>query len=256
MTHSPTPDPTGQTWYSAEGIDGTKITALPDKLTVVGNLDLRNSNVIVLSDDLSVGGGLYLSGSNISELPDNLTVGGNLDLRNSAITELPDNLTVGGDLYLNYAEDQKEEKKVRHLKSGDYVEGRYLYADGILTHVKKKYSFRGYTIYQGKIPGKNVISDGVHYAHCNKLRDGIADLLFKTAEERGAAQYKNITLESRMGVPELVTMYRVITGACRQGSEDFVKSLGDNLKESYTVAEAIELTRGQYNAERFEEFFN
>lgn len=49
-------------------------------------------------------------------------------------------------------------------------------------------------------------------------------------------------------------MYRVITGACRQGSESFVKSLGE-LKEKYTIREAINLTKGQYNAEKFAEFF-
>lgn len=51
------------------------------------------------------------------------------------------------------------------------------------------------------------------------------------------------------------TMYRVITGACRQGTESFSGSLGDKLKEKYTIREAIELTQGQYNAERFKEFF-
>jgi hypothetical protein len=50
-------------------------------------------------------------------------------------------------------------------------------------------------------------------------------------------------------------MYRIITGACRQGSEQFVNSLG-KLNEHYTIREAIELTRGQYGATNFEQFFN
>ena len=52
----------------------------------------------------------------------------------------------------------------------------------------------------------------------------------------------------------MVTMYRIITGACRQGSERFVSRLG-TLKEKYTIREAIELTKGQYNADKFAEFF-
>lgn len=52
----------------------------------------------------------------------------------------------------------------------------------------------------------------------------------------------------------MVTMYRIITGACRQGSESFVKSLGE-LKERYTIREAIQITSGQYNAGKFKEFF-
>lgn len=102
-------------------------------------------------------------------------------------------------------------------------------------------------MYVGKIPGKNVVSDGVNYAHCDKLRDGIADLLFKSAANRGAEEYHNLSLDAKMTVPELAVMYRKITGACRQGTE--------SLKEEYTIREAIEITKGQYNSERFSEFF-
>ena len=63
-----------------------------------------------------------------------------------------------------------------------------------------------------------------------------------------------LSLDDEMTVEEAVTMYRVITGACRQGSETFVKSLG-KLKEKYTVREIIEITKGQYNADKFSEYF-
>ena len=56
-------------------------------------------------------------------------------------------------------------KNFKKLHNGDYEEGRYLYADGILTHVKEKKSINGYTFFLGKIPGKNVVYDGKHYAH-------------------------------------------------------------------------------------------
>ena len=182
-----------------------------------------------------MGGSLYLSGTQITELPDNLTVGGSLYLRGTQIT-------------------RAEVKKVKRLKDGDYVEEKYLFADGILTHVRKRRGMAGYTLYVGKIKGKNVISNGVHYAHCNNIREGIADLLFKTAKDRGADQYKKMTLDTELTVEEAVTMYRVITGACRQGSENFVNSI-KNRKEKYTIRECIEMTKGQYNAERFAEFF-
>ena len=147
-----------------------------------------------------------------------------------------------------------EIRKVKLLKDGDYVENRYLYADGILTHIKSTKTIGGYMVYVGKIKGKNVVSDGTYYAHCNKIRDGIADLLYKAAEDRGAEQYRDLSLDDEMTVEEAVTMYRVITGACRQGSETFVKSLG-KLKEKYTVREIIEITKGQYNADKFSEYF-
>ena len=132
--------------------------------------------------------------------------------------------------------------------------GEYLYCDGILTHVAKVKKAGDYTLYMGKIPGRNVVSDGKLFAHCKTFREGISDIAFKKAKDRGASQYKGVSLDTEMTVEEMVTMYRVITGACRQGSERFVSSIGE-LKELYTVAEAIELTRGQYNAEKFAEFF-
>ena len=221
-----------------------------------GSLDLRGTQITALPDNLTVGGSLDLRGTQITALPDNLTVGGWLDLSGTQITALPDNLTVGGSLDLSGTQiTAKERKKVRSLNNGDYVPGRYLYADGILTHIRRSRKMGEYIIYIGKIRGKNVVSDGEHYAHCDKLSDGIADIAFKRAKNRGEEQYRGLSLDTEMTVEEAVTMYRIITGACRQGSEDFVAGLGDKLKERYTIREAIELTRGQFNAHRFAEFF-
>ena len=50
-------------------------------------------------------------------------------------------------------------------------------------------------------------------------------------------------------------MYRIITGACKFGTDNFVNNLSER-KETYTVRECIELTKGQYNAEVFARFFN
>ena len=66
-----------------------------------GNLDLSGTKITALPDNLTVGGNLYLRGTRITALPDNLTVGGWLDLSNTKITALPDNLTVGGGLDLS-----------------------------------------------------------------------------------------------------------------------------------------------------------
>lgn len=179
---------------------------------------------------------------------------GSLNLRGTSITALPEGITVGGGLNLS-GSSIKNTKNVCYLHNGDYKDGDYLYCDGILTHVKKKKTVNGYTYFLGKIPGKNVVFDGRNYAHCGDWREGIRDLLFKSANDRGADQYKNISIDEEMSVNNLVTMYRVITGACRQGAQSFVDSLGDRLKEKYTVREVIELTKGQYGGERFEAFF-
>ena len=204
------------------------------------------------------GGYLYLRGTGITSLPEGLTVGGFLDLSGTGITSLPEGLTVGGSLYLSgtgITDKNAERKKVRNLRNGDCVPGKYIYCDNILTHIRTSKKVGKYIVYVGRIKGHNVVSDGKNYAHCDNVRDGIADLAFKTASDRGADQYRGLSLDTELTVTDAVTMYRIITGACRQGSERFVQSLGDKLKEKYTIRECIELTKGQYNYEKFAEFF-
>ena len=238
----------------------TGLTQLPDNLTVGGSLDLgRCTGLTQLPDNLTVGGDLYLNGcTGLTELPDNLTVGGWLDLSGcTGLTQLPDNLTVGGDLYLNGCTGLTElpdKYKPRKLKNGDYKAGRYLYADNILTHIKRVKKIGKYYYYIGKIRDKNVIFDGKHYAHCKSFYDGVKDIEFKNAKERGAEQYKKLKPSDTVTKDDAITMYRVITGACRAGTDGFVDSLGKT-KDKYTIAEIIEITKGQYGAAVFENFF-
>ncbi len=238
--------------------------------TVGGDLLLASLKSIPEGFNPTVGGDLWLD--SLKSIPEgfNPTVGGSLELR--GLTSIPEgfNPTVGGDLGLDSLKSIPEgfnptvggslglefrHGKFTKLHNGDYVEGRYLYADGILTHIKRKVALSGgFTLYIGKINGRNVVCDGKNYAHCNKLREGIADLLFKSAKDRGSAQYKGMSLDTEVTPEEAVTMYRIITGACRQGSERFVQSLG-KLKEKYTIREIAEITKGQYNASAFTAFF-
>ena len=235
---------------------GTQITALPEGLTIGGSLYLSGTQITALPEGLTCGGSLYLRGTQIKALPEGLTIGGWLDLSNTPIKALPEGLTVGGSLDLSGTQiTASDVKRVRRLKDGDYVAGKYIYCDGILTHVAKTRKAGDYTLYIGKIKGRNVVSDGTLYAHCETLRDGIADIAFKRAAERGASQYKGIDMDVSIPLEEAKTMYRIITGACRAGTEHFAQSLGNKLQETYTVREMIKVTKGQYNAEKFAEFF-
>lgn len=92
------------------------------------------------------------------------------------------------------------------------------------------------------------------WAHGDSPRACIADIVFKRAADRGAEQYRGLDMDTPYTVDELKTMYRVITGACRAGTEQFVSGIKD-LKERYTIREAIELTKGQYNHDAFSRFF-
>ena len=236
------------------------MTALPDNLTVGGSLDLSGcTGLTALPDNLTVGGWLDLRRcTGLTALPDNLTVGGSLDLSGcTGLTALPDNLTVGGSLDLRRCTGLTaipDIYKLRKLKNGDYKAGRYLYADNILTHIKRVKKMGKYYYYIGKIRGKNVIFDGKHYAHCKSFSDGVKDIEFKNAKERGAKQYRQLKLSDTVTKDDAITMYRIITGACRAGTDGFVDSLGKT-KDKYTIAEIIEITKGQYGAAVFENFF-
>ena len=78
---------------------GTKLTWLPDNLTVSSFLDISRSNIKSLPNNLTVNGNLYIEGLQITKLPDNLTVGESLSMSDTNILELPDNLIVNGSLY-------------------------------------------------------------------------------------------------------------------------------------------------------------
>ena len=165
-------------------------------------------------------------------------MGGWLDLRGTQITD-----------------KDKERRKVKKLKEGAVSPGFYIYADGQLFHYTgRSHKVDAYTVYVGKIPGQLLVTDGVFWAHCKNAREGIADILFKKARDRGAEQYRGLDMDKSYSVDELKTMYRIITGACRAGTEAFVNSIKD-LKESYTIREAIQITKGQYNSSAFERFF-
>jgi len=220
-----------------------------------GNLYLSGTEITALPDGLTVGGGLDLSGTKITALPDGLTVGGSLYLSGTEITALPDGLTVGGYLYLDGTKIKTEErKKVKKLNEGDFVPGKYLFADGVITHINRKRRVGRYTYYQGKIPGRSVVTDGVYYAHCKSLREGIEDLKYKSLDERDVEQFRGMSMDTELTVEEAMAAYRRITGACRRGTEMFVAGI-QNLKKTYTLQECIDLTRGQYGWETFRGFF-
>ena len=181
--------------------------------------------------------------------------GGWLDLSGTPITSLPEGLTVGGWLGLSgTAIKSSEKEKVRYLQDGDYVPDKYIYCDEILTHIRSCKKIGAYAFYKGKIKGRNVVSDGQYFAHCTTVKEGVLDIEFKKQKERGTEQYNDLTKDSVLTYEEAIATYRIITGACRQGTQNFLNDLKEK-KDSYTIAEIIELTKGQYGSAVFAAFF-
>ena len=229
----------------------TSLTGLPEGLSVGAWLDLSGCESLTsLPEGLSVGDSLYLNGcTSLTSLPEGLTVGCGLDLRRcTKIKEMPESAIVQGEIF------SEVKLTAKRLREGEYIEGRCILADGILTAVTRKREMMGYVWYAGKNRTKNVISDGEYYAHCRTFSEGVRDIKFKKCRERGAEQYAGLSVDSVVSTDDAVVMYRVITGACEQGTRSFLNEIGE-LKDAYTIREIIEITRGRYGAETFKGFF-
>lgn len=253
-------------------ISKTLVERLPDDLVIGGNLDVSNTPlkevcsglivpgyfdlsstpIKVLPDNLIVGGAAFLQKTKVTKLSKGMVVGDCIDLRNTLVTELPDDLVVNGRIYADNIKAHNPNTKC--LRNGDYVEGRYLYANGALTQVEYCYKEQECTVYVGKVKGRNVVSDGKYYVQCSDIKAGIAEIKSKTLNALDIVQYKSLTLDSVVELREAITMYCDITGARIQETNKFVASI-KNLKGRYVVREIIMLTKGQYGHNQFVDFF-
>lgn len=96
-------------------VSGTKLKALPNNLTVNGDLVISDTAINALPPGLKVSGGLNLSGSKIKSLPQGMKIG-NLDISNTAISQLPSGLTVTETLKINGTPISKLPQDLRATK--------------------------------------------------------------------------------------------------------------------------------------------
>ena len=222
---------------------------------------------------MTVGGWLDLSGAGITSLPDNLTVGGWLDLSGAGITSLPDNLTVGGWLDLS-GTGITETSNVKREMSSDAIKRlaalrkkvaclewqqngkRYIKIDGMFSVLDE---CKGNVYHVHKICSKErlyIVTDGDgHYAHGKTIQEARADLIYKI-NDRDLSEYKDLTLDDTLTFEEAIAAYRTITGACSAGTRDYIENrLPKPHKERYTIREVIDLTQGEYESDKFKNFF-
>lgn len=181
---------------------------------------------------------------------------GYLDLRGTGITSLPENLTVGGYLDL----DSGSKYIGANINLPDVYTWRnceYIKADGIFMKVlsRKGNVYRVFRIAKNEV--KYLVTDGNgRWAHGDTLEDARKDLVYKISN-RDTSRYKELTPDSVLSFEDAVECYRVITGACAMGTKHFVENVlaSKDRKDSYTIGEMIELTKGQYGSEKFADFF-
>ena len=226
---------------------------------ISGSLDLRSVTSIPDGFNPTVGG--YLDLRSVTSIPDgfNPTVGGSLDLR--SVTSIPDgfNPTVGGSLDL-----RSVSKYIGKDVTLPYIPIRYLWrnkeyikVDGIFTRI---ISERGKVMRVQRIAHKEIeylVTDGEgKWAHGATLKEAKDSLIYKIAD-RDKSKYNDWTKNTIVTHAEAIEAYRVITGACAMGTRHFCEVvLGNKKKDKYSIAEVIELTKGQYGSESFASFFN
>ena len=145
-----------------------------------------------------------------------------------------------------------------YIKDGYYYNGnkkqyKAIIVDNILSEIVEH---KG-NVYKVKNYGSDNISylvkDGDAYSHGKTLKEAKESLLYKLSN-RDTSQYKDYTLDTKVSKKEAVQMYRCITGACESGTRYFVERL-EEVPESLTIKEIIDLTEGQYGNDTFKKFF-
>ena len=243
-------------------ISGAKITEIPNDCEF-GCLHMKETKIKKLRDNLVLNN-LSICKSSLTELPKNLVVYGGLYIENTIINHLSDDC-LAPSVYCNFEPNDKRYEKgyVGYYKLKDEIvhishpSGReFLHVDGILSEVIEKKG-HVYHVRNGvNEPITYVVTDGNHHwAHGKTLDKAKQDLRYKMSV-RDKSEYKVLTLDSELTFDEAVACYRVITGACKFGTNDYLKHrLPEPRKEKYTIKEIIELTKGEYGGNDFCKFF-
>lgn len=132
----------------------------------------------------------------------------------------------------------------------------FLHVDGIFSEVVEKKGDVYHVCNGVNKPISYVVTDGNnHWAHGKTLEEAKQDLMFKI-NNRDKSDYEKLTLDSELTFNEAVVCYRVITGACKLGTQYYLEQrLPKPHKEKYTIKEMIELTKNEYGGDTFREFF-
>jgi len=217
----------------------------------------------------TVGGDVYVYGE--AKLEALQTVGGYVRVYGEAKLEALQ--TVGGDVRV-YGEAKLEAPLLQTEKPSQEIINKlktepkklvqqhferqgYLFADKILQTIISKKTAGPLIIYKTKKIAKDeinfVVYDGEYYSHGETLEQAKNDLIFKRTSQ-DTSKFKEWKLTDKKPLSELIEAYRSITGACSSGTKDFCTNR--DLKEDYTIEEAIKITAGAYNSDKFALFFN
>ena len=134
---------------------------------------------------------------------------------------------------------------------------RYIKADGIFSVIDSHHGnvYKVHKLGQEDKPFYLITDGDNHWAHGANISEAKADLIYKLSD-RDTSAYKDLSLDDTLSYEDSIAAYRIITGACSQGTRDFIESrLPSPHKDKYTIREIIKLTKNEYGGKKFAKFF-
>ena len=152
---------------------------------------------------------------------------------------------------------KRENEDVFYMDMPDGTRQEHIIADSILSKVISKKTVNGLTVYKvinhNKTKQSFLVFDGENYSHGDTFEEAKESLIYKISN-RDTSEFEKYSPNDELDKATLIKMYRAITGACEAGTRYFCEN--NVLPDKCTIKKAIELTKGQYNADKFEKFFN
>jgi len=233
----------------------------------INQKDIKNGSVTI-PDSVTHIGSWAFNNNQLSSvtIPDSVTHIGDGAFNNNQLSSvtIPDSVTHIG----SWAFDSNQLSSVTILRHKTKETYKCLTADGIFCFVKRqKKAFNAEIMYykaqifKGMVLKKLILEDCVvvenagQFAHGKDLKSAMRDLLFKLAKSRGEEQYNQYDINHQFTFDEALAMYRIITGACAMGVENYLQGLPE-IKESYSPAEIIKLTKGSFGHDAFKRFWD
>ncbi len=229
---------------------------MENKMKHIGNLEIRTAADAKKYADLTeVTGHMYINSSAKLDAPALTGVGGYLYINSSAKLDAPALTGVGGDLSIN-----KEASLIAgKLYTGGYSKFKVYDNIGcVILSEKSKDGVKILSCRHSKIKNQKVIGDkfyvaqiGEYTAHGKTIQDALNELQLKTGV-RDIEQYRSMDPKTRKSPADWAFVYRMVTGACQYGTQDFMARKG-KLKATYTLTEILRETKGVYGHEKFAE---
>lgn len=243
-------------WFELKDI---QVNTLPENFICLSSLSCEESSLTELPKGLVVLGNLYIGDCQITSLPEQLVVYGDLILLNSSIFDIPTDACLCGSvvaLQVNsmptYNLNTKTDRYVC-TNNGEvipYKEELYHTRTDEENQVRRT----PLTFYKGYAESKNAITiDNKTYYSCSSYNQGTIfceRLLLK--QSPAFEKYLNYDVNEKRWLPQLIEIFKEITGACDDGVEQFLKKEKAISKvNKYSILQACELLKNSTIAQSY-----